>query len=61
MNVVAEAFGVNRLCFGSDWPVCLVAGNYDRMIEVIEKWTNQLSREEYNLIFGINACKFYNI
>ncbi|MFZ9686967.1 MAG: amidohydrolase family protein [Chitinophagaceae bacterium] len=61
MDVVAEAFGPSRLCFGSDWPVCLVAGNYDRMIEVVEKWTMQFTKEEYNQIFGLNACKFYNI
>lgn len=61
MDAVGEAFGTDRICFGSDWPVCLVAGSYKRMIQVAEKWASQLSLIEQENIFGKNTIKFYNI
>lgn len=61
MDAVGEAFGTDRICFGSDWPVCLVAGSYERMIQVAEKWSSQLSVIEQENIFGKNTIKFYNI
>ncbi|MEY3688010.1 MAG: hypothetical protein RIR84_851, partial [Bacteroidota bacterium] len=48
-------------CYGSDWPVCLVAGSYERMIQVAEKWSSQLSANEREKIFGKNIIKFYNL
>ena len=61
MDAVGEAFGAERICFGSDWPVCLVAGNYDKMIGVVEKWASQLNQKDYNQLFGLNTSRFYNI
>ena len=61
MDAVGEAFGIDRICFGSDWPVCLVAGDYDKMIGVVEKWASQLNQHDYNQLFGLNTSKFYNI
>src|SRR5207248_2877748 len=31
LDVVAAAFGEDRLMYGSDWPVCLLAGAYERV------------------------------
>ena len=61
MDVVGEAFGTDRICFGSDWPVCLVAGQYDKMIGVVETWASQLNTNTQEKIFGLNTCTFYNI
>ena len=61
MDAVGEAFGTDRICYGSDWPVCLVAGKYDKMIEVVEKWGSQLTTKEYEQLFGLNTCRFYKI
>ena len=61
MDVVGEAFGTDRICFGSDWPVCLVAGQYDKMIGIVEKWASQLNSKTQEQIFGLNTCTFYNI
>jgi L-fuconolactonase len=61
MDAAGEAFGTDRICFGSDWPVCLVAGSYKRMFQVAEKWASQLSLIEQENIFGKNTIKFYNI
>ena len=32
-----EYFGPQRLMFGSDWPVCLVAGQYDQVVEALKE------------------------
>jgi L-fuconolactonase len=61
MEIAAEYFGVNRLCFGSDWPVCLVAGSYSRTIDVVEQFCAQLSAKEKNKIFGENTKEFYKL
>ncbi len=62
LDVVFEAFGSSRLMFGSDWPVCLVAGGYERMISIVRNYTNKhLSAPELELFWGANAQKFYSL
>jgi L-fuconolactonase len=61
LDVVFEAFGPQRLMFGSDWPVCLVAGEYSQVKEVVSNYTAQLSPTELDAIFGGNAITFYNL
>ncbi|HTG65909.1 MAG TPA: amidohydrolase family protein [Flavobacterium sp.] len=61
MQLVLEAFGTNRILFGSDWPVCLVAGNYTKTKELVTNFISQLSSEEQAAIMGGNAVKFYNL
>ena len=59
--MVLKAFGVDRLMFGSDWPVCLLAGNYSQVLNIIEDFIKPLSDEEKRKIMGGNACEFYGI
>jgi L-fucono-1,5-lactonase len=61
LDVVFESFGVNRLMFGSDWPVCLLAASYAQVKEVIENHTRDLSATEKEKIFGLNAARFYGL
>ena len=61
LDIVSEAFGSSRLMFGSDWPVCLLAGNYERVLELVCKFTSALSEEERTKIFGMNAVRFYGL
>jgi L-fuconolactonase len=61
MEIAAEHFGSERLCFGSDWPVCLLASDYERLYEVTNKFINQLPSKEQENILGINVCRFYGI
>lgn len=61
LDTVFEAFGVNRVMFGSDWPVCILAGGYDRMMEAIEKYTSELSIVDQSLFWGGNARSFYHL
>lgn len=61
LDVVFNAFGAERVLYGSDWPVCLLAGGYSRMIEIVQKYTACLSVADQELFWGSNAQKFYNL
>ncbi|TMM56763.1 amidohydrolase [Maribacter algarum] len=61
MDLVLSAFGADRLMFGSDWPVCLVAGNYGDVKGLVTDFISGLSENEQKAIMGDNALKFYNL
>ncbi|WP_029033300.1 amidohydrolase family protein [Salinimicrobium terrae] len=61
LEVVTEAFGADRLMFGSDWPVCLSAANYKEVVGVVEEFFSSYSKEDKEKIFGRNAVEFYNL
>jgi L-fuconolactonase len=61
MDTVLEAFGPERLLFGSDWPVCTVASSYARWVSVVEEFLSKLSAHEQKLIFGRNAVSAYRL
>lgn len=55
------AFGPQRLMFGSDWPVCLVATDYARWGAFVETCTAPLTPVERAAILGGNATRFYGL
>jgi L-fuconolactonase len=59
LDVVFEAFGVDRLMFGSDWPVCLLAGTYGQVKKLIADHVSNWPAEAQERIFGLNAAEFY--
>lgn len=61
LDVVFNAFGTTRLMYGSDWPVCMVAGGYKRMKGIVDDYLQSFSEDERKLIFGGNAVSFYNL
>jgi L-fuconolactonase len=61
LDVVTEAFGTNRLMYGSDWPVSLLAGQYAESANIVRKYYSQFSEEVQNKIWGTNAVGFYNL
>jgi len=61
LDVVFEAFGANRLMFGSDWPVCQLAASYSEMKRVVEQYTIKLSADEQRGFWGGNAIDFYHL
>lgn len=60
-ETVLEAFGAQRLMFGSDWPVCLVAADYARWFATVESLVQPLSTTERDAIFGGTATAFYHL
>lgn len=61
LDAVVTAFGTDRLMFGSDWPVCLVAASYTNMMGIVKDYFSSLSASEQEKIFGVNAERFYNL
>jgi L-fuconolactonase len=61
LDVVVNAFGANRILFGSDWPVCLVAASYEKMVEIVKDFFSAFSKNEQEQFFGLNAIRFYNL
>jgi L-fuconolactonase len=58
---VLDWFGVDRLMFGSDWPVCLLAATYDEVVDALEHALGDLPEEARRKIFGDNAARFYGL
>jgi len=61
LDIVFEAFTLDRLMFGSDWPVCLLAGTYGQVKQLVESYVQNLSGLEKENIFGSNAARFYGL
>jgi L-fuconolactonase len=61
LNIVFEAFGPKRVMFGSDWPVCNVAGGYQQMLSVVKNYVAKLTDNEQALFWGLNAIEVYKL
>ena len=61
LDVVFEAFGNERLLFGSDWPVCLLAASYKQVLGIVEEYLRGWPETEQSKIFGENADRFYGL
>jgi len=61
MKTVLDLFGQNRIMFGSDWPVCLVAAEYDQVKSLVLDFINEQAPEAKALILGKNAQEFYQL
>ncbi|MCK0159187.1 amidohydrolase family protein [Allomuricauda sp. F6463D] len=61
MDVVLDAFGTERIMYGSDWPVCLLSGNYTEVLSIVSDYIDQFSVQEQSQIMGVNAYKFYGL
>lgn len=61
LDTILEAFGPKRLMYGSDWPVCLVAGSYEQQLDIIKTFVFHLSPDEKRAILGENARRFYHL
>ena len=60
-DVVLEAFGPDRLMFGSDWPVCTAATSYQRWHATVRQFAAHLSADEQAAIFGGTAERAYGL
>ena len=61
LDVVFENFTSERLMFGSDWPVCLVASEYELVVKTLEDYITQLPIAQQELIWFKNAERFYGL
>lgn len=61
LDIVFQAFGTQRILFGSDWPVCLVAGSYAQVKGLVSNYISKYSEAEQADIWANNAKHFYGI
>ncbi|MEP7367978.1 MAG: amidohydrolase family protein, partial [Acidobacteriota bacterium] len=61
IDTVLEAFGPDRLMFGSDWPVMLAASPYSHWFEVVNAAIAPLSESERDRILGLTAVEAYKL
>ena len=57
-HALAE-FGADRLMFGSDWPVCLLTGDFPRVLAAAEHWFGDLPAPARGEVFGGTARRWY--
>jgi len=58
---VLDHFGPNRVMFGSDWPVCTLAGTYHQVVDALQQALGPLPADDARKVWGENACKFYQL
>ena len=60
-DVILDAFGPQRIMFGSDWPVCLLAANYATVVSLAESLAAGLSAAERTAVFASTAARVYGV
>jgi L-fuconolactonase len=61
IETAVAAFGMKRLMFGSDWPVCLLAGNYQSVIQLASSYFSTYTQAEQEGFWAGNAITCYNL
>jgi L-fuconolactonase len=61
MDHVFASFGANRVLFGSDWPVCLLAADYSKVLAIIMDFLEQFDDKTKVKILRKNAQLIYNL
>ena len=61
LDIVFKAFGTDRLMTGSDWPVCLLAGEYADVIGIVQNYISELPVDVQQKIMGKNCVEFYGL
>jgi L-fuconolactonase len=61
LEIALTAFGPERVMFGSDWPVCLLAADYAEVAGIIRNFCGTLSVAEQAAIWGGTATRFYGL
>lgn len=61
LDIVWNAFGDDRLMFGSDWPVCLLSGDYAQVASVVTDYLSQFPDAIREKVLGANAIRFYKL
>nr|WP_294782599.1 amidohydrolase family protein [uncultured Flavobacterium sp.] len=61
LDVIFENFSIDKLMYGSDWPVLNVASDYNKVVKTLEDYIAEFSIEDQNKIWFENAVLFYNL
>jgi L-fuconolactonase len=61
VQAALDVFGPARLMFGSDWPVCTLAGSYSQVVDALKEALGPIGEDEQAKIFGRTAERFYGL
>ena len=61
LDLIFKYFGFDRIMYGSDWPVCLLAADYKKVLELISNYLMSYDSKIREKIMGTNAKIFYNL
>lgn len=61
LDVVFEQFGADRIMFGSDWPVCLLAGSYAEVLGIVRDYLAAFDARQRGQVLGENCATFYGV
>jgi len=61
LDVAFDCFGAGRLMIGSDWPVCTVAADYARTMDVVMNYLGEFSAPDRDAVLGGNARRFWRL
>ncbi|MDU8886980.1 amidohydrolase family protein [Yeosuana sp. MJ-SS3] len=61
LDVIFESFGVKRVMYGSDWPVCLLAASYKQQLNILQNYLNSFTERDKNKVMGANAIQIYKL
>lgn len=59
LDVAFAAFGSRRLMWGSDWPVCRLAGSYEQVYRLVDEYAGRMSADDRAALFGGTCAAFY--
>jgi L-fuconolactonase len=61
MDTIIELFGIDRIMYGSDWPVCTLSATYEAQFRIVKDYFSTFTKTEQAHFFGGNAVRFYNL
>jgi L-fuconolactonase len=61
LDIVFDAFGPDRLMFGSDWPVCTVAAAYPAVVGIVREYLADLSPSAQRAVMAETAIRAYDL
>lgn len=56
-----ECFGVERVMFGSDWPVCTAVAGYEEVLDLCQSALAEFSASERAAVLSENARRIYQL
>jgi L-fuconolactonase len=61
LDIAYGEFGWSRLMIGSDWPVCMLSGDYEPVMKIVIDYAQKLPAEAQASILGDNCARFYHV
>jgi L-fuconolactonase len=61
LDIVIASFGPDRVMIGSDWPVCILSGDYLSTMEIVINYVRQFPARVQEDMLGGNCARFYHL